>query len=78
MVPIIATTIHPIASIQNGYLYCLRIGNFLPAINIIESAKGKINPLTNPAINNNSLGLPRKINIEVDIMMNAVIDFRSF
>ena len=49
MVPIIATTIHPIASIQIGYLYCFKIGNLLPAINIIESAKGNINPFTTEA-----------------------------
>ena len=66
------TTNHPIISIQSGYLNFFREGNFLPAISIMASAKGSMNPFTKPAKSNSSLGFPNKTKSEVEIIINTI------
>ena len=75
--PINSTTIHPAASIHNGYLYCFKTGILLLAINMIANANGRMKPLINPAKSNNSFGFPIHINKEVEIKINPLIENRS-
>ena len=78
MVPMTSTTNHPMTSIHRGYLNFFKMGNRRPAINMMDNAKGKINPFTNHAINNNSLGLPSMTNKVVARIMKALIIILSF